>query len=308
MTQHVHSIGWSETGGTLVGGVEDMPVGSKVTLTIVFTGSGYAPATGDYVVLSNGGHAVYNGTAWVYTVASGNTHGDLSFGTAGSSVTFYTSTGATAATVGTDGNTSLPSSPGTPYDVICFMAGTMIATPAGEVSVESLKAGDLVTLADGGSTPVIWLGRQTVSTRFADPLRVQPIRVQASALADGIPSRDLLVSPDHALLLDGVLIQAAALVNGVSIVRAAEMADVFTYYHVEVAEHALILAENTPAETFIDNADRMNFDNWDEHPGGTQLAEMELPRAKSTRQVPAATRASLLARGEQLFSKAARAA
>lgn len=183
----------------------------------------------------------------------------------------------------------------------CFVAGTMIATPEGEVAVEALKAGDMVALANGAAAPITWLGIQTVSTLFADPLRANPIRVKAGALADCVPSRDLLLSPDHALLVDGILAQAGALVNGVSIVRETDVPVSFTYYHVEVADHALILAENTPAETFIDNADRMNFDNWHEHPGDAALVEMELPRAKAARQVPPATRARLLARGDELF-------
>ncbi len=176
------------------------------------------------------------------------------------------------------------------------MPGTMIATPTGEVAVETLKAGDMVSLADGGSAAVTWLGRQTVATLFADPLRSFPVRIKENALTDGVPARDLLVSPDHALLVDDVLTHAGALVNGVSILRETEMPDRFTYYHVEVADHSLILAENTPAETFIDNVDRMAFDNWQEHPGTDVTAEMALPRAKSARQVPPATRERLLAR------------
>jgi hypothetical protein len=53
--------------------------------------------------------------------------------------------------------------------------------------------------------------------------------------------------------------------NGTSIVRETDVPEVFTYYHVEVDDHSLILAENTPSETFVDNVDRLNFDNWAEH-------------------------------------------
>ena len=55
------------------------------------------------------------------------------------------------------------------------------------------------------------------------------------------------------------------MVNGTTIVRETHIPQVFTYYHIELDDHSLILAENIPAETFIDNVDRMAFDNWDEH-------------------------------------------
>ncbi len=194
---------------------------------------------------------------------------------------------------------------------LCLLAGTQIGTPDGEKAIETLAIGDMVLVSNGGAAPVRWVGVQTVSARFADPLRVQPIRIKAGALAQGVPSRDLLSSPDHAFLVDGILVQAAALVNGVSIVRETAMPEIFTYYHVELADHSLILAENTPAETFVDNVDRLAFDNWAEHEalygGEVAISEMELPRAKSLRQVPAATRAGLDARAQAFFGAKAAA-
>jgi hypothetical protein len=184
---------------------------------------------------------------------------------------------------------------------VCFMAGTMVRTPGGEVAVEELERGDIVLTADGRSVPVTWLGVQTVSRLFADPNRVWPIRIKAHALADNVPSRDLLISPDHAILVDGVLVQAGALVNGTTVVREGNVPSTFTYYHVETEDHSLILAQDVPAETFIDNVDRMRFDNWNEHqalyPQGKAIAEMAYPRAQSARQVPRAIRLRLSGRG-----------
>jgi hypothetical protein len=189
--------------------------------------------------------------------------------------------------------------------VICFLPGTQIATPKGEVCVESLKRGDLVTTADGRTVPVRWVGRQTISTIFADPLRVLPICIKAGALAENVPSRDLYVSPGHAMLIDDILVHASALVNGTSIVRAPAPAQTFTYFHVELADHSLLLADNAPAESFIDNVDRLAFDNWDEHEAlgdeAAPLVEMSYPRAKAARQVPVAMRERLAARGQALF-------
>jgi len=193
-------------------------------------------------------------------------------------------------------------------DAICFYAGTLVRTPSGEVAVETLKAGDLVLTTDGMAKPVRWLGRQTISTVFADPLRVWPIRIKAGALGDNVPSRDLRLSPDHAVLVDGALVQAGALVNDTSIVRDTVVPRVFVYYHVELDDHSLILAENTPAETFIDNADRLAFDNWQEHealyPDGKRIEELPYPRAKARRQVPVQMRVRLAERAQMIGATA----
>ena len=187
----------------------------------------------------------------------------------------------------------------------CFCRGTLILTPAGEVAVEELAIGDEVVTVAGEAKPIRWIGRRIVAARFADPLQALPVRIKAGALDDGVPCRDLDLSPDHALLVDGALIQAGALVNGRSIVRQMTVPETFTYYHIELADHDLIWVENTPSETFVDNVDRMGFDNWDEHQalyGDTDIiVEMAYPRAKAHRQVPMATRARLAARAARRY-------
>lgn len=194
----------------------------------------------------------------------------------------------------------------------CFLAGTLIRTDRGDVEVENLSVGDIVIVADGRSAPVVWVGKQTISTRFADPDRVVPIRVRAGAFGENVPSRDLLVSPDHALFVEGVLVHAGALVNGASVVRETSTPATFVYYHVETEEHLLLLAENTPAETFVDNVDRLGFDNWAQHlelyPEGRTIEEMPYPRAKSFRQVPVHLRAKLAERAMEIGDGASSAA
>lgn len=233
-----------------------------------------------------------NGTSYATPSATAWTAETYSFTATGSSetVSFAVTDTAGDHTVGINAVTL----------VICFAAGTKIATPEGERAVETLQRGDLVQTLGGRAMPVTWLGRQTVSTRFANPQRVLPIRIRAGALGDNVPCRDLLVSPDHALLVDDVLIQAAALVNGTSIERETNVPETFVYYHVEVDDHSLIFAENTPAETFVDNVDRLHFDNWAEHeafyPNGKVINELPHPRAKSYRQVPLHIRESLAER------------
>jgi hypothetical protein len=189
---------------------------------------------------------------------------------------------------------------------LCFLAGTLIACPERDRRVEDLATGDVVSTADGGTRRVKWIGRQTVMPRFADPLQSFPIRIRANALADGVPSRDLCVSPDHALLVDGSLVQAGALVDGVAIERMTDLPERFVYYHIEVADHALILAENTPAETFVDNVTRRRFDNWREYEElygeeALNIPELEMPRVRSSRQLPRPIATRLAARARRLF-------
>ena len=198
-----------------------------------------------------------------------------------------------------DGSTTL--------QCVCFLPGTAIATPLGQRPIETLRPGDMVLTVKGGSAqPVRWLGRQTIVTQFADHRRVAPICIRRGALDEDLPQRDLLVSPDHAIMVAGVFVQAGALVNGVSIVRQdTAMPERFVYYHIELADHALILAEGVPAETFIDNVDRLAFDNWGEHRTFVDAAdptvEMPYPRAKAYRQLPQALRVRLVERAHVLY-------
>jgi len=211
-------------------------------------------------------------------------------------------------TGGNDGANTYTNNTFTITDAIeCFMPGTMIMTPDGEVAVESLKIGDLVLTHDGRSEAIRWMGRHTVSAVFGDRLKTLPIRIRAGALDDNVPSRDLLVSPGHAILVDGALVQAAALVNGTSIIQEQDVPKSFTYYHIELADHALVIAENTPAETFVDNVERERFDNYAEYvalyPDAQPIPEMDLPLARAHRQVASATRRRLNQRGLALHGR-----
>ena len=201
--------------------------------------------------------------------------------------------------------------------VPCFLPGTMIEGEGGEAAVEDLKIGDRVVAIDGdlrSLKPVRWIGRKALSPAalMADPLRAAPIRIRGGALAEAVPVRDLLVSPCHAFLVGGVLVQAGAMVNGTSIVRETRISRAVEYFHVELDDHSLILADGALAETFIDNADRMAFDNWDEHerlyPHGHVTDEAPYPRATSARQVPARIRDRLAARAVAIGAATAAAA
>ena len=161
------------------------------------------------------------------------------------------------------GGETLTSDTSTPY-TFCFGPGSAIATPSGPVAVETLVPGDRVQTAEGQEVPVLWVGRQTLRQRFSD---VGLVRLCKGALGNGLPLRDLMVTSDHALLIDGLLVQAGALVNGDSIVAVprSQLPQTLTVYHVETPDHEVILAEGAPCETFIDAAGRRAFDNYAEY-------------------------------------------
>ena len=137
--------------------------------------------------------------------------------------------------------------------IICFAAGTRISTATGAIPVEELAQGDMVLTRDNGFQPVRWIGKTTVPA-IGD---WAPIRIAAGTLG---ASRDLLVSPQHRMLLTGpttrllfdtpeVLAAAHHLVNDHSIRR--QPGGTVTYVHLLLEQHEVIYAENCPAESFF---------------------------------------------------------
>jgi hypothetical protein len=144
-------------------------------------------------------------------------------------------------------------------EATCYAAGTRIATEAGEVAVEMLQVGDLVRTAGGRLAPVRWVGRMDINlTRLPNPATAAPVCIGAGAFAPGLPRRDLLVSPDHAMFIDGVLVQARKLLNDATIRQRTDLRAV-TYVHVELDRHDLLLAEGVPAESYLDTGNRWHF-------------------------------------------------
>lgn len=142
----------------------------------------------------------------------------------------------------------------------CFLAGTRIRTSRGEVRVESLHKADRALLENGSEAPIKWIGYRYVDcARHPRPEAVLPILVSAGAIGDRMPIRDLYLSPDHALHLDGRLIPVKALINGRTIRQVLRGS--FTYYHVELLEHAVLLADGTPCESYLETGNRGAFEN-----------------------------------------------
>jgi VCBS repeat-containing protein len=145
--------------------------------------------------------------------------------------------------------------------IACYCRGTLIEVARGQKSVEALNIGDKVRTASGALRPIKWIGRRSYAGRFImGRSDILPICIKAGALADNVPARDLWVSPNHAMYLSGVLIEAKDLVNGVSIAQTAQVESV-EYFHIELETHDVIIAEGALSETFIDDDSRGMFHN-----------------------------------------------
>ena len=143
----------------------------------------------------------------------------------------------------------------------CYVGGTLIRTVAGDVPIERLRIGDQVVTHGGTARGIGWIGFRHYDGRFiARNPDALPVLFRAGALADGVPARDLRVSPLHAMFLDGVLIPARLLVNGASIVQEEAVDDV-AYFHIELATHDVIIAEGAASESFVDCDSRFMFQN-----------------------------------------------
>ncbi len=158
---------------------------------------------------------------------------------------------------------------------LCFTTGTRIRllrdNAAIDVAVEDLRVGDMAVTASGTHRPVTWIGRRSLgSAARLMPADQAPVRVRAGAFGPGLPARDLLLSPGHPVLVGaeadgtgGVLVPVMCLLNGTSIAREAVAA--VTYWHVELDQHDILLAEGLPAESFLDFGCRPFFEEGSTH-------------------------------------------
>ena len=160
--------------------------------------------------------------------------------------------------------------------VNCFTPGTRIATPQGERAVEALKVGDSVITRDNGMQEIRWIGSRSLSpAALAVSGHLQPIFIRAGALGNGLPLRDMMVSPNHRMLMVSdrtalyfeereVLVAAKFLTDlpGVMQARVAQT----TYYHLMFDRHEVILSDGSWTESF--------------QPGDMSLAGVDSPQRR----------------------------
>ena len=160
---------------------------------------------------------------------------------------------------GESGDTFVPE-PSGGVTVLCFVKGTLIATPAGEVPIELLSIGDAVVTQSGRVRRITWIGTGRVLATRGRRTAATPVIVRKGALADNVPHHDLRVTKAHSLFIDGALIPVEFLVNHRTILwddRAQEVA----IYHIELESHDVLLANGAPAESYRDDGNRWLFLN-----------------------------------------------
>jgi hypothetical protein len=248
-----------------------LELGGATEENVSFTGSSGLPPVGGVLAIDGGA----SDTGVVSGLGAGDIIELLGYTVADASITGTTLTadlvgGGTKTLEVAPGLNGLHFSIGTGQDGLsdaitveaapCFCPGTLIETDRGAVPVERLAVGDAILTATGQIRSIVWIGyRHLNCRRHPKPKKVWPVRVATGAFGDNLPHRDLWLSPDHSVYIDDVLIPIKHLINGTSIAQVP--VDQVTYYHVELPQHDVLLAEGLPAESYLNTGDRSKFAN-----------------------------------------------
>lgn len=144
----------------------------------------------------------------------------------------------------------------------CFLRGTRLLTPDGEIAIEDLKIGGFVTTTDGEARAIRWIGERALARTKGWDGGVLPVRIAKGALGPNTPHRDLYVTRAHLLYLNGVLIPASDLINGKTISVVTPEVDTIEYFHIELGSHEVVLAEGAPCESLrMEEGQIPAFDN-----------------------------------------------
>lgn len=219
----------------------------------------FFPDTGDWTVETITGSydsqlVIDEDGVWAYTAQNSNSAIQaLNDGETLTEVFDVTSTGGPSTiTITINGVTDPP----------CFTTGTLIETPAGARPVETLRTGDLVLTRDDGAQAIRWIGMSRIGVIVGSPFAAKlcPILIRAGALGPGVPQSDLMVSPQHRILVEGpnvsllfgeteMLCPVHHLVDGRDIVQVET--NIVVYYHMLFDRHQVVISNGCATESFF---------------------------------------------------------
>ncbi|WP_025822675.1 Hint domain-containing protein [Asaia astilbis] len=143
---------------------------------------------------------------------------------------------------------------------VCFLEGTLIRTPRGEQAIETLNVGDSVFVYHRGQEEIQrvgWIGHRQIDEEMTSTFgpTQYPVRIKAHAFAENVPYKDLLVTPEHCLFIDGALVPARMIVNNKTIYHDQKL-KTYQYFHIETNTHSVVSADGMLCESYLDTGNR----------------------------------------------------
>lgn len=145
----------------------------------------------------------------------------------------------------------------------CFLAGTVIETAKGGINVEDIRIGDeILTLVNGvkETRAVIWAGKAEAMIRpdLPNDLSGYPVRIVKDALGENLPFKDMLITSEHCLYLEGAFVPVRMLINGITVFYDTTIRQ-YEYFHIETERHSIISADGVWSESYLDTGKRQSF-------------------------------------------------
>ncbi|APH54946.1 Adhesin family protein [Granulibacter bethesdensis] len=250
----------SEVNGYLVVANGATVSGNVYNSNVVTISSGGSSINDTYVNSGPGADGAAN-----VTVMSGATVTSPYLGTAtAGAFTMTVSSGAIITDPTTvAGGGSLVTSAGIDGSAPCFLADSMVTLAQGEVPVQDIDVGDEIVTYHGGTVSirkVTWVGKSQIRVQSAvpDDQAGYPVRVLKDAIAPDVPYKDMLITAEHCLFLDGAFVPVRMLVNGRSIFYD-KTSMVYDCYHIETETHSVIRADGVLTESYLDTGNRYAF-------------------------------------------------
>lgn len=144
-----------------------------------------------------------------------------------------------------------------PTTIYCFLTDVQIETPSGAKFVQDLRVGDEIITVENNQKYVQKITSIVSKNVIVMNKDQSPIRILKSAITDNVPYKDLLITPEHCLFIEGQFIPARMLVNGRSIIQDTSYTT-YDYYHIETEEHSVVIADGMLTESYLDTGSRIN--------------------------------------------------